>query len=313
MPSHQSNCSHLSESQVASYISSADNHHSFPKLLTGSVCISFSPIFIKLANVSPDSAGFYRMLFAALSLLPLLLLRKESFRMARKPRFLLCAAGLVLAIDFMCWHRSIELIGPGLATLFGNLQIFFTAIFSWLIFKQKITKMFMLAVAIALGGLLMITGLDWAGLAHGYKAGVVFGLLTAVFYSGYVMLLKSSMNDDSVSSVPAMLTVAIPCASLLAIITPLNGASFVIPDARSFWALLGVGIISTTIGWTFISSAIKYTQATVAGLVLLLQPTLALVWDVLLFTRVTTSIEVAGVMLILAGIYIGSYRKPEEG
>ena len=44
----------------------------FLKLLIGSVCISFSPIFIKLANVSPDSAGFYRMLFAGLTLLPLM-------------------------------------------------------------------------------------------------------------------------------------------------------------------------------------------------------------------------------------------------
>jgi hypothetical protein len=33
------------------------------KLLAGSICISFSPIFIKIANTDPDLAGFYRMLF----------------------------------------------------------------------------------------------------------------------------------------------------------------------------------------------------------------------------------------------------------
>ena len=52
---------------------------SFPlfRLLFGSLCISFSPVFIKVAAVDPDLAGFYRMLFAVGGLLVLLLLRRE--------------------------------------------------------------------------------------------------------------------------------------------------------------------------------------------------------------------------------------------
>ena len=279
------------------------------RLLIGSVCISFSPVFIKLAAIAPDSAGFYRMLFAGLSLLALMLVRRESLKMARRPRLLLCLAGLFLAVDFMCWHRSIDLVGPGLSTLLGNFQVFFTALFSWLILKQKITKLFMLAVGMALCGLMFITGADWTLLEQGYKAGIILGLMTAVFYSGYILLVKSSMNDNSVNGVSAMLIVAIPCTLLLAVVTPINGASFAIPDSDSLLALIGAGVISTTIGWSLISSAIKYIQATVAGLVLLLQPTLALIWDVLFFGRPTGGSEVFGVLLILSAIYIGSYRK----
>lgn len=279
------------------------------KLLIGSVCISFSPVFIKLAAISPDSAGFYRMLFAGLSLLVLMLLRGETLRMARRPQLLLCAAGLALAVDFMCWHRSIELVGPGLSTLLGNFQVFFTALFSWLIFKQKITRMFMLAVGMALCGLLFITGVDWQGLEQGYKWGILLGLMTAVCYSIYILLVKTSMNDSSVNGVPAMLIVAVPSTLLLAVATPLNGANFAIPNSGSLLALIGAGVISTTIGWSLISSAIKHIQATVAGLVLLLQPTLALIWDVLFFDRPTGRLDVFGVLIILSAIYIGSYRK----
>lgn len=279
------------------------------RLLIGSVCISFSPVFIKLAAVSPDSAGFYRMLFAGISLLVLMRLRGESLQMARRPQWLLCFAGIFLAVDFMCWHRSIDLVGPGLSTLLGNFQVFFTALFSWLIFKQKISRMFMLAVGMALCGLLFITGVDWQVLDHGYKLGIVLGLLTALFYSGYILLVKESMNDRSVTGVPAMLIVSIPSTLLLAMITPINGATFAIPDSSSLFALIGAGVVSTTIGWSLISSAIKHIQATVAGLVLLLQPTLALIWDVLFFGRPTGGLEVFGVLLILSAIYIGSYRK----
>ena len=279
------------------------------RLLIGSVCISFSPIFIKIAAISPDSAGFYRMLFAGISLLVLMLLRGETLKMAKRPQLLLCFCGILLAVDFMCWHRSIDLVGPGLSTLLANFQVFFTAFFSWLLFKQKISKLFMFAVVMALCGLFFITGVDWKSLEQGYKLGVFLGLLAGVFYSGYVLLLKTSMNDSSVNGVPAMLMISLPSTLLLAVITPINGATFIIPNSSSLLALLGVGIISTTIGWSLISSAIKHIQATTAGLVLLLQPTLALVWDVLLFDRPTGGPEVFGILLILSAIYIGSYRK----
>ncbi len=291
--------------------SATTNQAQFPlfRLLIGSVCISFSPIFIKLAALPPDSAGFYRMLFAGLSLTLLLLLRGENLKMARRPQFLLCCAGLFLAIDFMCWHRSIDLVGPGLSTLLGNFQVFFTALFSWLFLKQKVSKLFMLAVGLALAGLLFITGVDWQGLEQGYKLGIFFGFLTAVLYSGYILFLKAAMNDSSVSGVSAMLLVSIPSTLLLALITPLNGASFAIPSTGSLLALIGAGVISTTIGWSLISSAIKHIPATVAGLVLLLQPTLAMIWDVLFFGRPTGTFEVFGILLILSAIYIGSCRR----
>lgn len=289
---------------------STNNRAALIKLLCGSVCISFSPVFIKLADVSPDSAGFYRMLFAGLTLLPLMWLRGETLRMPRRSRLLLGGCGLLLAVDFMFWHRSIHLVGPGLSTLLGNFQVFFTALLSLLLFRLRISKMFMLAVAVALGGLFLITGIDWSGLAEGYRSGILFGLLTAVFYSGYVVTLKTAMSDPGVESVPAMLVVAIPSTLLLALVTALRGASFSIPDTSSLLALLGVGIISTTLGWSLISSAIKQIPATIAGLVLLMQPTLALVWDVLLFARPMGAREICGVLLILAGIYIGSYRAP---
>jgi drug/metabolite transporter (DMT)-like permease len=279
------------------------------KLLLGSICISFSPVFIKLAALQPDSAGFYRQLFAAISLSVLMILRRENLKMALRPRLLLCLSGAFLAIDFMCWHRSINMVGPGLATLLGNFQVFFTALFSGLFLKQKISKLFMLAVIMALFGLLFITGVDWKTLEDGYKLGIFLGLLTAVCYSGYILLIKASMDDSSVNSVPAMLTVAIPCTLLLAVITPLNGESFVIPNSNSLFALIGAGVISTTIGWSLISSAIQNIQATVAGLILLLQPTLALVWDTIFFNRPTKGVEVFGIFLILMAIYIGSYRK----
>lgn len=278
-------------------------------LVAGGVCISFSPIFIKLADVSPDIAGFYRLLFAGLSLFAVLCLRGDLQRLPRGPVLLLVASGCFLAVDFMCWHRSIHLVGPGFSTLLGNFQVFFTALFAWLLFREKVTRMFVVAVLMALCGLTFITGLDWAMLSAGVRSGIVFGLLSAVGYSAYLLFLKESMKDNKVSGMNVMLVVAVSGTIVLGVVGMATGASFSIPDRGSLLALLGVGVLSTTVGWSLISSAVRYVPATVAGLVLLLQPALAFVWDVMIFDRPTGGSEIFGIMLILVAIYLGSWRR----
>lgn len=278
-------------------------------LLTGSICISFAPIFIRLAEVSPDGAGFYRMLFAGISLFLLMRLKKVSLVMHRKTLLLLVLSGLSLSVDFMCWHRSIHYVGPGLATLIGNFQVFFTAIFSFLLFREKISRLFVVAILMAMLGMFCITGIDPGALDENYRLGILFGFGTAIFYSGYILLLKSAMNHQEISGVAAMFVVAVTCTGFFSVITPVTGSSFAIPDLTSLLALAGAGVVCTTIGWSLISSAIKFTSATLTSLFLLLQPALAFVWDVLFFSRVTTGWEIFGVLLILSAIYVGSYRR----
>lgn len=279
------------------------------RLLAGSVCISFSPVFIKIAAVDPDLAGFYRMLFAGVGLALLMLLRREKLRVETRPLLFLIGCGIFLGIDFMCWHRSINLVGPGLSTLLGNFQVFFTAFFSWLFLKERITLLFALAVIMAFCGLLLITGTDLSSLSAEVKMGVFLGLLTAVFYSIYIMFMKQAMTGSSISGRAAVLLVAISSILFLALLGLAKGIPFSVTDNRSLLALAAVGLISTALGWSMISSAIKTVPATLAGLVLLLQPTLAFIWDVLIFKRPTGGYEYLGIVLILSAIYLGTLRR----
>lgn len=249
------------------------------------------------------------MLFAGISLFLLLKIKRASKLVHGRGLFLLILAGISLSVDFMCWHRSIHLIGPGFATLLGNLQVFFTAMFSCLLFKEKLHHNLIVAILVALTGLLLITGVDINALSESYQRGIFFGLGTAIFYSVYILIIKSAMNYQEISGIAAMLIVSVTCAVFFGFVTPATGASFVIPDIASLFALLGAGIVCTTIGWSFISSAIKLTSATIASLFLLLQPALAFVWDVLFFSRPTENIEIVGVVLVLSAIYFGSYRR----
>jgi drug/metabolite transporter (DMT)-like permease len=85
-----------------------------------------------------------------------------------------------------------------------------------------------------------------------------------------------------------------------------NGESFAIPDAQTLSALVGLGLMCQTLGWFLIGHSLPRIPAAVAGLVLLLQPSLSFVWDVLFFNRETSAMAWTGVVLALCAIYIGA-------
>ena len=62
-------------------------------------------------------------------------------------------------------------------------------------------------------------------------------------------------------------------------------------------------------GWFLIASALPKIRASFSGLILLLQPALAFVWEVLFFQRPTSLVNWLGVLIALAAIYLGMARK----
>ena len=81
---------------------------------------------------------------------------------------------------------------------------------------------------------------------------------------------------------------------------------FFIPDLQSWGALLGYGLVSQALGWIPIAGGLVKVEMSVVGLILLLQPALALLWDVLFFARPTLPLEVLGALLTLFAIYLGA-------
>ena len=84
-----------------------------------------------------------------------------------------------------------------------------------------------------------------------------------------------------------------------------ENASFAIPNLKSLFSLVALGLFSQTIGWLIIANAMPKIPASITALVLLLQPALSFVWDILFFARPTTALNVLGVGITLGAIYLG--------
>lgn len=282
-------------------------------VLIGACTISFSSVFIRLSGSDPDTAGFYRTLFGAVAILIFLLAVRKPHGITRKGLTMLLVASLFLAVDFMFWHRSIGLIGPGLATLLANLQVFITPLLTLLLFRQKIQGRTMLAAAIASIGLFLIAGKGWGSLSDGYKTGFIFSLATAVTYAAYIAILQRAMSSTGITdSRAAMFVVCLGCVGFFGVQIPLSGGTFQIPHLQGVLSLMGVGLFSHSVGWVLIASGMKFLSASAASLILLMPPSLAYVWDVLLFGKKPGLFEVVGVIIVIGSIYFGTPKESEK-
>ena len=281
-------------------------------MLCGAFLISFSGIFVKLADVSPTASGFYRVFFGAIFLFGATIWFKDFKKRSSVELLLITFCGFIFALDLFFWHESIMYIGPGLATLLGNFQVFLLAATGILFLGEKSRPRFFAAIPLALIGLFLIVGINWNNLGSSYKTGIYFGLLTALCYTVFLLSLRKIQSTDDKSLFSSLLLVSASCALFLGLKMLHTGDSFTIPNTKSLSALLGLGLFSQTIGWILIANALPRLRASRAGLILLLQPTLAFIWDVILFNRPTDILNWTGVFITLAAIYMGLTGKARQ-
>lgn len=273
----------------------------------GAMMISFSAVWVKLAHVPPTVSAFYRVFFGGVFLMTILLARREKLWRGWHCLRLSLLAAIFFALDLYTWHRSIAYVGPGLATILGNFEVFLVPAVGLLLFGERLTLRFVLSVPLAVAGLFMIVGLRWEQLSPDYRVGIYYGLSTALFYTGFLIALRKLQSHASKPS-PALslMVVSFSTALYLALEMVRTGESFLIPDLQSGLSLVALGLMCQTLGWLLITRSLPWIPAAIAGLILLLQPALSFIWDVLFFSRATPTVAWVGVILALSAIYMGA-------
>ena len=230
----------------------------------------------------------------------------KSLTSKTKSIFLIFLCALTFAADLVCWHASINYIGPGLSTIIGNFQVFVLTFISITVFGERLSTRFIISVPLAILGLFLVIGFDWNSLADNYFFGIGLALLTALFYSVFLLAMRQlQANQPHVSSLYNLMIVSFIASLMIAPAIVFSGASFAIPTVSSFGAVFCLALFSQTIGWVLIANSLPRVIPSIAGLLLLLQPALSFIWDVLLFDRYTTLVNWVGVGLVLAAIYLG--------
>src|SRR6185295_984201 len=157
-----------------------------PALLLGAVFIALSPIFVRLSEAGPTATAFWRVALAVPVLWIFFFLKtkdKSSRYAGRWP--LLFAAGLAFAGDLGFWHLSIKFTSVANSTLLANLASIFVTLAAWFFLRQRPTGLFLAGLGAALVGVMLLvrTSVGFSGTG---LLGDVLGVVTAMFYAGYI-------------------------------------------------------------------------------------------------------------------------------
>lgn len=294
---------------ITNILQASRNHYAFLSLVIGAVMISFSGVWVEVSHVTPTTSAFYRVFFGGIILLPAALFRREVIWQGGRHLFLVLICGVLFAIDLTFYHYSILYVGPGLGTILPNFQVFILAVIGIFFFREKVSVLFLISIPLAFIGLFLIVGIDWGQLGRLDKIGVCFGLAAALCYAAFLLFLRKLQTDQTtLSFFYVLMMVSLIASAFLALEIFRTGDTFKIPNMQSLFALVALGLFSQVIGWILITNALPAIRASLSGFILLLQPALAFVWDVLFFQRPTSLINWIGVFIVLIAIYFGSVK-----
>ena len=284
-----------------------------PLLVAGAACIAFSGILVRLADVTPSTAAFYRCAYAVPPLLLIALFeRRRLGPRGVRSRSLAWLAGAFFAADLILWHHAIAAVGAGLATVLGNVQVVLVPIAAWLLLSERPGARVVAAVPVVLIGVTLISGVVGEG-AYGSDPGlgVLFGVLTAVAYAGFLLALRASSADLG-RSAGALFHATLASALVVLPAGWLLGELELRTSWEAFAWLVTLALTSQVLGWLLIAAALPQAPAALGSVVLTLQPVAAVLLAIVLVDEDPSAVQLAGVAVVLCGIVLATGLRRSE-
>ncbi|MDQ6846739.1 MAG: DMT family transporter [Candidatus Dormibacteraeota bacterium] len=268
----------------------------------GALCISSSGVLVELAASGAATTAFFRCALALPFLVPLAL-RERSRRGPRAARARATAvlAGVFFAVDLVLWTHAINEVGAGIATVLGNLQVVFVSAAAWVLFSERPSRRFALALPVVIAGVVLVSGLAGRPTFGGHPVeGIVYGVGTSLAYAAFLLILRGATGTPHVAG-PLLDATASAAVGSLAF-GAVFGSMTLAPPLRSLGWLLLLAVTSQTIGWMFITSSLPRLPRAISSLMLLLQPVAALCLAALVLSERPTWPQLFGALLIIGGV-----------
>ena len=274
-------------------------------LLIGIICISFSPIFVRLGDASPLASAFYRIFLAWVVLAPYAIIGKK-LKIARRDLLIALLGGVIFAGDIAVWNMSLMKISATISTLVANLAPVWVGLLSYLIIRKKSGRNFWIGTAVAIAGMITLVGFNKIVQLQ-FNIGFVYALIASFFYAVYIMITKGVLRN--ISTVTFMFYNMLGASIFMLAVCSFRHDNLIQFSTPTWFCLIGVGLICQLTGWITINYAINHLEATKVSIALLSQTVIAGFWAMLFLGEKLEFNEIIGSVIVLAGIAITFFRK----
>ena len=269
-------------------------------LLAGGCAIAFAPIFVRLSDAGPVASAFWRTAIAA-PILWIWALRADPSpaRISLGP---LAGAGIFFACDLGVWHWSIMYTSVANSTLLANLAPIFVTLAGWVLWRRRVTRVFLVGMVTAIAGMFVLVGPNFS-IGGTRLAGDALGALTAVFYAGYMLSIKSARDAGASTARLMAWSTTITAVALLPV--ALLSPQPMLPQGAQGWLVLaGLALVSQVLGQGLIAYAFAHLPASLSSVSLLIQPVMAALFAWALFGEAIGAAQFVGGAVVLAGIWL---------
>lgn len=269
-------------------------------LLVGACIIGLSPILVRLTEAGSAAAGFWRLTFA----LPLLaVMTYRNAGSIGRPSKVAIWAGVFFALDLGFWHYGIHYTSVTNATVLSNLTPVVVTAFAWIFLKQRPALLFLVAVALGIGGASLMA-IEKSGALVNQPLGDAFSLLTALWYALYFLTMAQGRKTETASRL--MLWVSIVGAPLILVAALLLREPIFPTSALGWGAVIGLGLMHVT-GQGSIAWAMGRLPTSTASVVVLIQPIVAAYLGWLLFAESIGPLQALGAVVTLGGVVLAQW------
>ena len=271
-------------------------------LFAGALAIGSSGIFVRLSETGPTATAFWRGCLA-LPLLALwaLLERRRAAARGEVPGSLhdplLLWAGVFFAGDLALWHWSLLLTSIAASTLEANCAPILVTLIAWALWGERPRPVFLFALTLAFGGMLLILVPKLGGGAHALR-GDLLGLGTAVFYAAYILAVARVRTRHGTGTVMFVSTLVFTLLLLPLALTQ----KFLPVTANGWWLLIGCALSAQVVGQSLIAYALAHLPATFGAVGLYVQVIAAAVYAWLLLGERLAPVQIVGAVVVMAAI-----------
>ena len=253
-------------------------------------------------GLSPYSIVVVRNCGGLVLLLAVMALRDRSvFRVERQHLKYFFGTGVVSVVLFtVCYFSCQEICSLAVASILLYTAPAIVVVLSAILWRERVTKKKLLALGLTLVGCALVCGV-FSGSLTVTGGGILLGLGAGFFYALYSIFGRYALAHYGPMTVTVWTFVFAGVASL-ALVRPAELAALAQPSL----ALTAVGLVvcSTVLPYILYTRGLARVEAGKASILASLEPVVASVAGVVLFGEPMSPLTAAGIVCVLAGVYI---------
>lgn len=264
-------------------------------------------------GVDVATAVVVRSAVTAAVIMAILLAQGVRISFSARHKRMLPVIGLLIGIQSLCLYSAVARLPVALALLAFNTYPIWTALWAWVVYRQRPERAMLIAMPVILLGLAL--ALDVLGAASGLGAsgqwsrigaGVAFALAAAATF-GLALVLTQQETGDVDGRVRTATTMLV--AGLIALVTVGLQGGFHWPQAPAGWG--GLAALTFLYGTAF---TIMFTVLPKLGVVgnsaiMNVEPVFALILAWLILGQAIAPVQVAGALLVVGAVMVLGLRK----